>query len=383
MFKILKKGHCFNPSDIGVKDILIGCGKIIRISDDIKPEGLFEYDLVDCTGKLVFPGFIDQHIHIIGGGGEDGSDSRIPEISLGDITTAGVSTIVGLLGFDDITRSVITLLLKARALEKEGLSTFIYTGSYSIPAQTVTGHISSDIALIDKVLGVGEIAISDYRSSHFGLQTFKEIAAEVLKGGLIGKKAGVVHLHIGEGKEGLTPLFSLLEETEYPIGMFVPSHLNRNKRLFEQALMYGSRGGNIDITAGEDEGGGYGVRKAMKAVFESGINPGLLTVSSDGNGSIPGINGSKDGVGKVKSLFDDIAGCLLDRELQIPMVAACVTENVARLLKIYPEKGVLKQGSDADVLVLNREDMGIFRLFIGGEVYVKDGTAVKKGRFEE
>jgi len=57
------------------------------------------------------------------------------------------------------------LLMKAKGLENEGISSWIYTGSYQYPSLTITENILNDIMLIDKVIGV-KIALSDHRSSH-------------------------------------------------------------------------------------------------------------------------------------------------------------------------------------------------------------------------
>ena len=71
------------------------------------------------------PGFIDGHVHMTGGGGEGGYATRTPELSLSDAIRGGVTTIVGCLGTDGVTRSLAALLAKARALDEEGISTFI------------------------------------------------------------------------------------------------------------------------------------------------------------------------------------------------------------------------------------------------------------------
>jgi len=104
VFKLLKNGHCFTPGDAGKKDILVAYGTICRMEDWIGEDNLWDVEVFDCSGKIVCPGLIDQHVHIVGGGGEEGPVSRIPEIMLGDIISAGVTTLVGVLGVDDITK---------------------------------------------------------------------------------------------------------------------------------------------------------------------------------------------------------------------------------------------------------------------------------------
>ena len=72
---------------------------------------------------------------------------------------------VGCLGTDGVCRDLKALLAKARSLEEEGISTYIYSGSYEIPVNTITNSCKSDLMLIDKIIGIGEVAISDHRSS--------------------------------------------------------------------------------------------------------------------------------------------------------------------------------------------------------------------------
>lgn len=383
MFKLLKNCICYKPEYIGKKDILIIYDKIHKVEDDIPQDMLFEAEVVDCSGKLVLPGFIDQHVHITGGGGEEGPGSRIPEIMLGDIVSAGVTTAVGLLGLDAITRSVGSVLAKARALEEEGLTAYIYTGSYGMPTSTLTGKPLTDIAFVDKILGAGEIAISDYRSAHPSLQQLKELAWEVRTGALIGKKPGVVHIHVGDGKKGLAPLLELVKESDFPVNMFVPTHLNRNRQLFEQASDYCRQGGNIDLTAGEKSEAGYAVPGALEMLYSRGLDMAKVTVSSDGNGSSPSGDGKSTGVGKVRSLFDDIVETAKRGKVPLETVFGTVTSNVARILGLYPSKGSLCAGSDADILVLNREDFKLEKVFAKGRLMVEAGVPVKKGRYEK
>lgn len=88
-------------SEGGKIALIAPCGEI--------PSRFPTLQTVDAAGKPLVPGFIDLHVHITGGGGEDGFSSRAPESRLTDFTTAGVTTAVGLLGTDGIARSLETL----------------------------------------------------------------------------------------------------------------------------------------------------------------------------------------------------------------------------------------------------------------------------------
>ncbi|RXE58806.1 beta-aspartyl-peptidase [Acetivibrio mesophilus] len=383
IFKLLKNGICYAPKFVGKKDILVVQNRIYKVENHIDESVIPELQIVDCSERIVCPGFIDQHIHIIGGGGEEGPGSRIPEIMLSQCLNAGITTVVGVLGADSITRSISNLLAKARALEEEGLNTYIYTGSYRVPTATLTESVMSDIALVDKIIGVGEIAVSDHRSSHPSLDALRAISSEARIGGLIGKKAGVVHIHVGDGKKGLEPVIEFVENSDFPMEMFVPTHLNRNRPLFSQAIEYAKKGGNVDLTAGETIETGYTVPDALKLLSDTGINMDRVTVSSDANGSIPAKDGNELGVGSTDQFIDDIRNSILINELSMEQVLKTVTVNVAKVLKLYPKKGVIRPGSDADILVLRKEGLKIDKVFVNGEQFVDNGRVCKKGRYEK
>ena len=63
-----------------VQDILI-CGRdIIEIAPNIDvPERLIE-QTIDGGGLVAAPGYIDQHVHITGGGGEGGFSNQVPSL---------------------------------------------------------------------------------------------------------------------------------------------------------------------------------------------------------------------------------------------------------------------------------------------------------------
>ncbi len=382
MFKLLKAGECYIPEKIGKKDILIAFDKIYKIEDHISKNKLWDVDVIDCSDKIIVPGLIDQHVHILGGGGEGGPASRIPEIQLSEIIRSGATTIVGVLGFDSVTRNISNLLAKANALDIEGVTTYIYTGSYSIPTATLTGKVITDISLIDRVIGVGEIALADHRSSHPDLQTLKQLASEARIGGLIGSKAGVIHIHVGDGKEGISLLFELVEESDFPIEIFIPTHINRNKKLFEQGMRYLDMGGFIDMTAGESSKNGYSLPDAIEKLIQENKNLNHVTISSDGNGSNPSNGEQGSGICKMSQLFQDMRTSILDKKMDMSLVFKLATENVAKFLKIFPRKGILKSGSDADILILNKDTLDIDTVISRGKIMMKDSEIVKKGKFE-
>ena len=135
---LIKNIQVYTPENIGVKDVLID-NRIIKIADNLPEVKEYGIEVIDGRGKILTPGFIDCHVHILGGGGEGGAKTRTPEIMLSDITSAGVTTVVGCLGIDGTTRTMTNLLAKAKGLEEEGISTYVYTGSYQVPVKTLSG----------------------------------------------------------------------------------------------------------------------------------------------------------------------------------------------------------------------------------------------------
>jgi beta-aspartyl-dipeptidase (metallo-type) len=337
------------PTSSGEKDILIAHSKILKITlpGRLCNNSLIE-NSIDCRGLYAFPGFVDQHVHITGAGGEEGFHSRTRALEAPELFEAGITTFVGLLGADGSTRSMENLYAKAKALEADGLTSFIYSGSYTIPTVTLTGSLLRDIVYIDPVIGAGELAISDHRSSNPDAKDLVRLASDVHLGGLIAGKAGVVHLHVGDGKGGLSPLKDALAQSDLPPDMFVPTHLNRNPKLFRQAADYCKNGGRIDLTAGEKDG--LSVPDAIRAILSEGIELSRVTVSSDAGGSIP-----SGGSARPSALYADFTEIIKQSVLPPGEAIRLFSENPARTLGLYPKKGTLREGSDADILIIDKE----------------------------
>ncbi len=376
--KVLKNVQLYEPEYLGKKDILFAGGKIIAIEDEISID-LPYCETYDCQGLMATPGFIDGHVHIIGGGGEGGPKTRTPELMLSKALEAGVTTLVGVLGTDGTTRQMPSLLAKAQALEEEGLTTFIYTGSYQMPTTTITGSVRDDIILIDKVIGVGEVAISDHRSSQPSYQEIKHLAAETRVGGMLSGKAGLVHFHVGSEKPGIQYIFDILDETDIPAHQFLPTHMGRTPQLLDQGLELIKRGGQIDITAGKR------TAKQIADLLDRGADIKGITISSDGNGSLPKFDEHGNfiglGVGNMKTVFNVFRDLVQIHNLELPDALRIVSSNVADNLLINDYKGYLRVGYDADILLLNA-NLNMDMLFGKGRLLCSAGQPVVKGTFE-
>lgn len=389
-FTLLKNAHVIAPEDLGVKDILVAGEKIAMIGEGLSLPAIYDCEVVDCEGNYVVPGFIDSHVHLIGGGGEGGYATRTPEIQLTDITTSGVTTVLGLLGTDGVTRHVASLLAKARGLEDEGITAYIYSGSYEIPTPTITGSVRNDIILIDKVIGTGEIAMCDHRSSQSPKEAYQQITAEARVGGMLSGKAGVVNMHLGDGEDGLKMLYEITKNGEIPKTQIIPTHVNRNKRLFKEAIEWAKQGGIMDVTSSvsPETGSSHSVKssEAVKQALEAGVNIENITMSSDGNGSMPIFDkaGNNIGVGVASqiSILNEFRDMVQKENIAITDAIKIITSNIAKFTKLYPRKGCLANNSDADILVLDK-DLQLQHVWARGTHMVENGKPIVFGTFEK
>ncbi|MEI6056573.1 MAG: beta-aspartyl-peptidase [Lentisphaerota bacterium] len=359
--KILKNAEVYSPYKLGKKDILIVNDKIIMIDESVSlNKTSLDYEIFDLSGKIIIPGLIDQHVHITGGGGEDSFSSRIAPIGADTLALGGVTTVLGLLGTDGTTRTVADLYANAKRLEQSGLTVFILTGSYEYPPITLTGSLKKDIVFIDKIIGA-KIAISDHRASCMTYKDLANLASSARTSGMIGGKAGIITIHVGNGKEKLNLLYEVLEKSNIPIKHFMPTHLNRNQKLLEESIKYGKMGGFLDYTAVpiNDVVKEITAGEAIKYALECGVSEDLITMSSDGNGSWSTYdksgNAVKIGASNPQDLFTELKYLVVNKTVKTETAIKTVTENPAKALGIYPKKGSLAEHSDADIVILDNE----------------------------
>ena len=383
-FLLIKNGNLYDPRERGKKDLLIVNDRLVKIDEYIEPTGNFDPEIVDASGKLIVPGFIDIHVHLIGGGGEAGPYSRVPELPLSEIAEAGITTVVGTLGTDDVSRSVETLLAKVQGLNRY-ISSYMYTGSYHLPSGTVTGSVKKDIALIDEIVGV-KLAISDHRSSQPTLNELKKIASEARVGGMLGNKPGIVHLHVGGGEGGLGPVRKAATQSEIPLTQFIPTHVGRSPKLLREGVELVERGGYIDITCpGDPSDRKEAVEFIAKTFKENDVSFENVTLSSDGNGSMPKFDEGGELVGltkgKVNTLHKTLVDFVRNNPLELTEALTLITSNPARRLGIEDRKGSLEVGKDADILLLS-EELEIEKAFAKGKLIAENGEGVVEGPYE-
>ena len=386
MLKLLTNAQVFAPEARGLCHVLIGGGRIIALGEDPDELSSPRATVFDLDGRRLLPGFIDGHAHVTGGGGESGFKTRVPPVPLGQFTAAGVTSVVGVLGTDDTTRDTRSLLAQTRALREEGLGAWCHTGGYHVPPVTLTGSVRDDIVYLDPVIGVGELALSDHRSSQPTRDELLRIASDAHVAGMISGKAGIVHLHMGDGERGLDLVRQALQLSELPARVFNPTHVNRQKALFDEAIELAHEGSTVDITAfpvaeGEDA---WAADVALLKYLESGAPAGQVTISSDGGGCLPVFNERGEmtqmDIGRPASLPETLRKLLVDGAA-LQSVLPAFTSNVADILRLH-ERGRIRPGAAADLIVLDDEHR-ISDVMIAGIWHVQAGIQQVFGQFEQ
>jgi len=392
LIKLIKNAEVYAPDYLGKKDVLLIGDKIAAIDNNIslKLNGLVKVTEIDGEWKKLVPGFIDSHVHLLGGGGEGGFVTRTPEATLSGLTTSGVTTVVGTLGTDGVTRDLISLLAKAKGLEEEGITAYIYAGSYRLPLKTITGEIMKDIMVIDKIIGIGEVAISDHRSSQPTFEEFLRAVSDARVAGMLSGKAGIINIHLGDGKRKIDMIRRAVDETEIPVTQFLPTHINRSPELFEECVLYAKDGGYVDFTGSEDPDfweetdGEVRFSKGLKRLLDEGVNINNFTLSSDGQGSLPMFNEKKEfvglGVGKSTCLIKAIKECVFKEEIPLEIAIRAITSNPAKILKLN-KKGKIEVNMDADLCLLD-ENLDVDTVIAKGKIMVENKKAVVFGMFE-
>jgi len=376
---LIKNANVFNPAPLGVQDILVVGKKIVAMGKDLTVT-MPDLEVVDAKGMFVTPGFIDQHIHITGGGGEGGPKSRTPEIVLSELIEVGTTSVVGVSGTDSVTRSIEALLAKTRALKAEGISAWMHTSNYAFPPTTLTGSVRQDLFCVPECLGV-KLALGDHRSSFPTTQEVLHLLTDIRVGGMIAGKTGFLHIHNGD--IGAFDMFLEIVDRGFPIRHIRPTHCARHKDLFDGALRFAKRGGYIDITSGGTCRMGRPA-DAVKIAWDAGIDKKLLTFSSDGHGSVPRFNDQ----GVMVGLGTAGVACnlcevkhLIATGSPIEDALALSTRNPARALELNG-KGELAVGMSADMNFFD-ENWELQSVYAKGVAMMRDKTLLVKGTFEE
>jgi beta-aspartyl-dipeptidase (metallo-type) len=381
MLTLIKNTTLYSPKKLGTKDILIAGKKIVAIGDNLDAFKNKEVTIFDAKGKITTPGLIDQHIHINGAGGKQGFASMTPEINISELIACGTTTVNGLLGTDGSARNIKSLYGKAKALEEEGISSYMFCGYYGVDSLTITGSIEDDMVFIDKVLGC-KIAISDIRSSYPTAQELIRKLRAVRVGGFLSQKKGILHVHLGSLDSKLDPLFELVEKYQFPIEHISPTHVGRTKELFDDAIRFAKMGGIIDITTGASQ---YTAPyKSVLYALQQGASIENITFSTDGNAGLTKFDDNKKPIGVRKAPIDTNLKetILLIQKGGLPIEEALklVTTNPAKNLGLK-HKGKIEVGCDADFCFFDA-NLKLTDVFANGKQMMKDTEIIVKGTFE-
>lgn len=381
MALLIKNARVFAPNDLGRQNVLMVGEQIAAIGPDLTYD-LPDLETIDASGRILTPGFFDQHIHVTGGGGEGGPATRTPELVLSELIRSGTTSVVGVSGTDFTTRSIPNLLAKVRALKTEGVSAWMYTSNYRYPATTLTDSVANDLFFVPEVLGV-KIALGDHRSSFPTTQQVLALLADIRVGGMIAGKTGFLHIHLGN-IPGAFAMFDEIIARGFPVRHIRPTHCGRIRHVFDAAVEFALKGGHIDITTGAsccfDN-----ASLAVLAALEAGVDPKLITLSTDGHGSVPRFNEKGEmaglGVGGVEGNLLAFKRLVGDYGMAIEKALPFVTSNVASALGLA-DQGVVAKGACGNACLFT-EDFRLTDVVARGRVMMREGEVVVKGTFEE
>jgi len=395
MLTLLRNANIYAPEPLGLHDVLIAGTDIVVVSPDRLAVDDRHTEVLDVEGRVVAPGLIDNHVHVLGGGGGLGFASRAPELQTSQVVRHGITTVIGMLGFDATSKSMSALVAKTKAFREDGLSAYCLTGAtLEHPVPTLTGRIRTDIAFVEEIIGVGELSISElgygFDSFGKGAQYVAEAATAGLLAGRLARKSGYACLQVPPYRETvLKPMFEVIDRTGLPITQFVPSHVNQTPEYMKDAQAWGRRGGWVDVGANYSPNNNYAraiePAEAVLALLRGGVPMERILVSSDGNGAPPK---EERGEGRPKVAnympMGALTGVLrrLHREHGIALDEALrpFTVNVAQATGLA-RKGRIAAGMDADLVVFD-EALRVVDVFCRGRRMVAQGKVAAGGMFD-
>lgn len=381
---LIRNAYVFAPKELGVTDVLMVGEKILAVAPNLSAS-LPGLSIIDATGFILAPGFVDAHVHVLGGGGVNGPDTRAPAISAGELIRAGITTVVGVLGADVMTRKLPDLLAKVRELKALGVSAWMYTSNFSYPPVTLTQSVADDVALVSEVLGA-KLAMGDVNGSFPSSQAILEMLSQIRQAAVTVNKQGLLHVHLGS----IPNPFDIFEEiaaSGFPIGTHLrPTHYARTEFLLKSACTYamGASDRYIDITTDGPCYLGHPAA-AVSAAVSCGVPVEQITLSSDGHGVVPRFdadgNIAGQAVGEVARNHETMVELVRDFSFPLSDALSLITSNAADSLGLA-NQGRLETGACANAVLLN-QNLQIVAVVSRGQVAMHGDVLGVKEPFSE
>lgn len=368
MLTLIEGGEVYDPDPCGNQSVLLAdghVGKVGKVNRGALESLGAECEVIDASGCLVVPGLIDPHIHLLGGSGETGFSTQTPEFFISEIVRFGITTVVGTLGVDTTMKTMAGLLAKVKALREQGLNAFCWTGGYDVPPSSILATVREDIMFIEEVIGAGEVAISDQRALEPDPRELARTATHAHIGGMLARKAGLTHIHVGDSERRLKPLREVLEGFDVEPSWIYATHVERTEALMDEAIDLARRGMPCDIDVVERD-----LHRWVRWWRDHGGPPELLTISSDASMISPA------------GVWLQLRDCVLDHGFALEEMLPMATRNTARILKLR-EKGELRKGCAGDILLVEKDSLEIVHVLSRGKVVVRDGQVVERENWLE
>lgn len=363
MLTLIEGGRVYTPDPVGEQSILLADGHVSKVGkvDKSALERLgADYDVVNANGCIIVPGLIDPHTHLLGGSGETGYSTQTPEFFISEIVAFGITTVVGTLGVDSTMKTMAGLLAKVKGLKEQGINAFCWTGGYDVPPSSILGTVREDIMFIEEVIGAGEVAIADERALAPEPAALARTATHAHVGGMLAKKAGLVHIHAGPTERRLSALREVLENFDVEPSWFYTTHIERSEKLMDEAIELSKKGMPCDMDVVEED-----LHRWVRYWRENGGPREMLTISSDA---------SMTGHGLV---WEQVRDCVRNHGFTLEQMLPMMTRNTARILKLR-EKGEIAKGCAGDLVMLEEGSLEIVHVLSQGKMMVRDGTVVKE-----
>ncbi|HCW76472.1 MAG TPA: hypothetical protein DHU63_08035 [Candidatus Marinimicrobia bacterium] len=383
----LKNGTVINADSEQQTDVLIQGRKIVQVEPNLTPPS--HARVVDCTGKLIFPGMIDPHTHM-GIPIKNGWSADDFESGTRAALKAGVTTILDFtilepgqslsesivvrrklaekshtsVGFHcNITRFEKSLLDEIPELIKQGIMSFKVFTTYEEAGMYLTYKQIKKVALVIAKHGgllmvhaedndIIKAATAKYAGRNLIEPRYHALArppeAELVaiqKLGEIHRQTGcpiyIVHLNTVSGLNAAKAA-GLLVET-------CPQYLFFNDAVYDQpdGRMYVI---SPPLRKSEDQ----------KALWAGLLNGQINTIGTDHcpfrlSDKPDGLSYEQipNGMGGIETAFPIMLAEWLKAKWPLPRLVQLMSTHAARIFGLYPQKGVIQAGSDADVVIVD------------------------------